>query len=203
MATDAQGRQLSEDGYYYWDGANWQPVDPNAASGGGGSASSQQSQSSSQQSQSSGTDAQGRQLSPDGNYYWDGSNWQSVGVGGASATGTNGSGGSAQSAFAQAMSQAGYHIDANAIPDLSTLQSGISSALQWYQSLDHTLQAGIDAATKDPGEASIALSHAGVASGIDSLLQAFDQLQGSLGELLQAAQQALQTAQQGAGQSAN
>lgn len=26
MATDAQGRQLSEDGYYYWDGTAWQPV---------------------------------------------------------------------------------------------------------------------------------------------------------------------------------
>jgi hypothetical protein len=24
---DAQGRQLSEDGYWYWDGAEWQPVD--------------------------------------------------------------------------------------------------------------------------------------------------------------------------------
>ena len=27
MATDAQGRQLSDDGKYYWDGSNWQPVD--------------------------------------------------------------------------------------------------------------------------------------------------------------------------------
>jgi hypothetical protein len=26
MATDAQGRQLSDDGYYYWDGTAWQPV---------------------------------------------------------------------------------------------------------------------------------------------------------------------------------
>jgi hypothetical protein len=26
MATDAQGRQLSDDGNYYWDGQNWQPV---------------------------------------------------------------------------------------------------------------------------------------------------------------------------------
>jgi hypothetical protein len=69
MATDAQGRQLSDDGYYYWDGAAWQPVDQSAASGGDGSTSSQLSQN---------TDAQGRQLSPDGNYYWDGSNWQPV-----------------------------------------------------------------------------------------------------------------------------
>jgi hypothetical protein len=26
MATDAQGRTLSDDGYYYWDGTAWQPV---------------------------------------------------------------------------------------------------------------------------------------------------------------------------------
>jgi hypothetical protein len=65
MATDAQGRQLSEDGNYYWDGANWQLVD--AAAGGG-----------SQQSGAGSQDAQGRQLSEDGNYYWDGSNWQPV-----------------------------------------------------------------------------------------------------------------------------
>jgi len=197
MATDAQGRQLSDDGNYYWDGANWQPVDPNAASGGDGTASSQQSQAAG----TAGTDAQGRQLSPDGNYYWDGSNWQPVDAGGAA--GGDGTGSSEQSSFAQAMSQAGYSIDPSAVPDMATLQSGITSAEQWYQSLDPATQAGIDAATRDPGQASIALSQAGVAAGIDSLLQAFDQIQGSLGELLQASQQALQTAQQGSSQPSN
>jgi hypothetical protein len=52
MATDALGRPLSDDGYYYWDGANWQLVN---------------------------RDAQGHQLSDDGHYYWDGANWQPVG----------------------------------------------------------------------------------------------------------------------------
>lgn len=36
MATDAQGRQLSDDGHYYWDGTAWQLVDQqggNAAAG--------------------------------------------------------------------------------------------------------------------------------------------------------------------------
>jgi hypothetical protein len=32
MATDAQGRQLSDDGFYYWDGAAWQLVDQAAGS---------------------------------------------------------------------------------------------------------------------------------------------------------------------------
>jgi hypothetical protein len=74
MATDAQGRQLSDDGYYYWDGANWQPVTESGA----GTTSSEQYTA---------TDAQGRQLSEDGNYYWDGANWQLV-----SASGGNGAG---------------------------------------------------------------------------------------------------------------
>jgi hypothetical protein len=64
MATDAQGRMLSDDGNYYWDGDNWQLVDTGAGTG------LQQSQT--------GQDAQGRLLSADGNYYWDGSNWQLV-----------------------------------------------------------------------------------------------------------------------------
>lgn len=36
MATDAQGRLLSDDGYYYWDGSNWQ-VAASAAGPGGSS----------------------------------------------------------------------------------------------------------------------------------------------------------------------
>jgi hypothetical protein len=180
MATDAQGRQLSDDGYYYWDGSAWQPVDQSGASGGASSGSSQQSQN---------VDAQGRQLSGDGQYYWDGSNWQPV-----DASGGGGGGGGAQQ-FAQAMAQAGYNIDASGLPDLSTLQSGVDYALQLYQSLDSTSQSVIDTITTDPGEAAIGLAQAGI-TGIDALLQAFDQIQGSIGDLLQAAQQALHSAQQ-------
>jgi hypothetical protein len=140
------------------------------------------------------TDAQGRQLSDDGNYYWDGSNWQPANQ--SAASGAEASGASQQAQFAQAMAQAGYNIDASALPDLGTLQTGISSALQLYQGLDPSTQGIIEAATADPGEASVGLSETGAVSGIDPLLQAFDQVQGSLGDLLQASQQALQTAQQ-------
>jgi hypothetical protein len=69
MATDAQGRLLSDDGNYYWDGSDWQLV---SASGGDGATSSQSPQVTPR------TDAQGRQLSEDGNYFWDGSDWQLV-----------------------------------------------------------------------------------------------------------------------------
>jgi hypothetical protein len=65
MATDAQGRLLSEDGNYYWDGSNWQLVDTTAGTG-------------LQQSEAGSQDAHGRLLSEDGNYYLDGSNWQLV-----------------------------------------------------------------------------------------------------------------------------
>lgn len=187
MATDAQGRQLSDDGNYYWDGSNWQLVDQSAASGGADSSSS-----SSQQSQN--VDSQGRQLSDDGNYYWDGSNWQLVDQSGGS--GGSGAAGGGGSSFAQAMSQAGYNIDASAVPDVGAAQSGISTLMQMYQSLDSTTQSIIDTLTEDPGEAAIGLSQSGAVSGIDSLLQAFDQVQGSLGDLLNASQQALQSAQQ-------
>jgi len=79
MATDAQGRLLSDDGNYYWDGSDWQLV---SASGGDGATSSQSPQVTPR------TDAQGRQLSEDGNYYWDGSNWQQVDTGSGQADGS-------------------------------------------------------------------------------------------------------------------
>lgn len=41
MATDEQGRQLSDDGNYYWDGSDWQPVQ-GAGSGGQDAASGSQ-----------------------------------------------------------------------------------------------------------------------------------------------------------------
>lgn len=58
-----EGAQLSEDGKYWWDGADWQPV-PGDESGGS---------------------TEVGQLSEDGQWKWDGSEWQPVdgGAGGA------------------------------------------------------------------------------------------------------------------------
>lgn len=78
MATDAQGRLLSDDGIYYWDGTDWQLVDTTAG------AESQQSGSG-----AGSQDAQGRLLSDDGNYYWDGSSWQLVDTQDQSASGSD------------------------------------------------------------------------------------------------------------------
>jgi hypothetical protein len=51
-----EGAQLSEDGQYWWDGADWQPVQSGDGSGG----------------MEYGTQ------SDDGQYWWDGSDWQPV-----------------------------------------------------------------------------------------------------------------------------
>jgi hypothetical protein len=51
-AAVPEGAQLSEDGSYWWDGSDWQPVPQGPDEG---------------------------QLSEDGYYQWDGSDWQPVG----------------------------------------------------------------------------------------------------------------------------
>lgn len=184
MATDAQGRLLSDDGIYYWDGTDWQLVDQAA-----GADSSAQSQ-----------DAQGRVLSDDGNYFWDGTDWRLVDKSGTGAsTGAHAGAGSSdwKQQFVQAMARAGYQIDVSAVPELNDLQSGLAAALQFYGSLDHTTRSVIEHVTSDPGEqASIGLAETWIVTGIDSLLHAFDHVEGSLGDLLDAAQQALETVQQ-------
>lgn len=51
------GAQLSDDGNYWWDGAEWQPVQSGEGSDGG---------------------LEYGARSEDGNYWWDGSEWQPV-----------------------------------------------------------------------------------------------------------------------------
>ena len=63
MTEASAGVQYSEDGQYWWDGADWQPVDT------GGSDSGTDSTS---------TDSGEKQYSEDGQYWWDGSDWQPV-----------------------------------------------------------------------------------------------------------------------------
>lgn len=178
MTTDAQGRLLSEDGFYYWDGTAWQLADQSAAAG-------------SQQPQAQTHDAQGRLLSEDGIYFWDGSAWQLVNPSGAAGSQQS----SPRARFAEAMTRAGFQIEASAVPDLAQLQPGLDAALQFYWSLDETTRAIVDDYTTEPGRACIGLFQTGIVTGIESLLQAFDQIQGSLGALLWAAEQALRSVQ--------
>lgn len=59
MTEASAGVQYSEDGQYWWDGTDWQPVD----TGGTDSTSS---------------DSGERQYSEDGQYWWDGTDWRPV-----------------------------------------------------------------------------------------------------------------------------
>ena len=61
--------QRSPDGHYWWDGAQWQPVDQS------GAAASSAAPASASASSPIPADAQ---RSPDGQYWWDGSEWQPV-----------------------------------------------------------------------------------------------------------------------------
>jgi hypothetical protein len=61
--TAPAGAQVSDDGNYWWDGSDWQPV-----SGGGVATDS---------GSGDGGAAQG-QLSDDGNYRWNGTDWEPV-----------------------------------------------------------------------------------------------------------------------------
>ncbi len=63
-AADQSGRQLSEDGHWWWDGTDWKAVDGQQA------AAAETTQDSGQPEV---------HLSPDGQYQWDGSQWLPVG----------------------------------------------------------------------------------------------------------------------------
>lgn len=63
-AGDQSGRQLSEDGQWWWDGTDWQPVDGQQPADTAAAADTAQPET---------------QLSPDGQWQWDGSQWLPVG----------------------------------------------------------------------------------------------------------------------------
>lgn len=81
MTDVPQDAPRSEDGQWWWDGSQWQPV--GAATGSGAAAASAAASSgaapasSSDPAQTPATPASG-QLSDDGQWQWDGSQWQPV-----------------------------------------------------------------------------------------------------------------------------
>jgi hypothetical protein len=66
MTEASAGVQYSEDGQFWWDGTDWQPVD----TGDAGSGSDAGSDSTSDSSE--------RVFSEDGQFWWDGTDWQPV-----------------------------------------------------------------------------------------------------------------------------
>jgi hypothetical protein len=162
------GAQLSEDGKYWWDGADWQPVpeDGNDNSNDGGS-------------------AEVGQLSEDGQWKWDGSQWQPV----TDADGNdsaNGDGGG----LAEALAAQGIEISADAA-DAGYLQQMHEHLSNFYAGLDEKGQAIVDSLAKNGADTILADPEVGLVAEGDPLIAAFAANDKTLGESLEATGQAL------------
>jgi hypothetical protein len=163
--TVPDGAQLSEDGKYWWDGTDWQPVPED----GGGS-------------------TEVGQLSDDGQWKWDGSQWQPVdGEGGDG--GAGGSGGLAEALSAQGLQIAPEAADADYIKQVH------DHVAAWYGGLDTESQAIVDALSKQGADTLLADPEVGVVAQDDPLIAAFAGTDKTLGESLEATSQALDQAQ--------
>jgi hypothetical protein len=153
------GAQLSEDGKYWWDGSDWQPVPED----GGG--------------------AQEGQLSEDGQWKWDGSQWQPVDDAEGGGDGLH-----------QALTDQGFEI-AEENADTGYIQGMFDHLNDWYNGLGDDDKAIFDALSKQGGDAILADPEVGVVNEGDPLIEAFAGTDKTLGESLEATGQALEQAQ--------
>jgi len=156
--TVPEGAQLSDDGKYWWDGTDWQPVP----------------EGDTQQ-------AEVGALSDDGQWQWDGSQWQPAGGGGA-----GGGGG-----LADALAQQGIAIDANAA-DAGYVQQVAEHVNSWYEGLDENSRAIVDALSRQGADTLLGDPEVGVVSEGDPLITAFAGTSMTLQESLMATNQALE-----------
>ena len=181
--TVPDGAQLSEDGKYWWDGADWQPV------------STEDSKDSSTPGNTGGnTDGGGEQStevgqrSEDGQWQWDGSQWQPA-EGSASADG--GDGAAAGGDLAAALAGQGIPIAADAA-DAGYIQQVAEHLSNWYGGLDENSRAIVDALSQQGADALLADPEVGVVNEGDPLVTAFSSNNMTLNESLQATNQALE-----------
>jgi hypothetical protein len=167
--TVPDGAQLSEDGKYWWDGADWQPVPTDSADGStpGGEGSTEVGQ-----------------RSEDGQWQWDGSQWQP-------ADGADGAGGEAGGDLAAALAQQGIPIAADAA-DAGYIQQIAEHLNNWYGGLDENSRAIVDALSQQGADALLADPEVGVVQEGDPLVTAFSGNTMTLNESLQATNQALE-----------
>jgi hypothetical protein len=181
--TVPDGAQRSEDGKYWWDGADWQPVTEeskdNSTAGSG------------EQSADVG------QLSEDGQWKWDGSQWQPVeaGAAGAEGAGAGAAGGDDGAAaggdLAAALAGQGIAIAPEAA-DAGYIQQVAEHLNNWYTALDENSRAIVDALSKQGADALLADPEVGVVTEGDPLVTAFSGNTMTLNESLQATNQALE-----------
>ncbi|TDV40387.1 hypothetical protein [Actinophytocola oryzae] len=155
--TVPDGAQLSEDGKYWWDGSDWQPVPED----GGGS-------------------TEVGQLSEDGKWKWDGSQWQP-----ADEEGGDG--------LHEALSSQGIDI-APENADAGYVQQMYDHLSDWYDSLDDVSKAVVDALSQEGADTLLADPTVGVVNADDPLVTAFAATDKTLGESLQATGEALEQA---------
>jgi hypothetical protein len=182
--TVPDGAQLSEDGKYWWDGADWQPV-PEGHGRDRDTAGGEQS-------------TQVGQLSDDGQWKWDGSEWQPVTDtsgdpndpnSGGTHGGTEGSAGGGDLASALAQQDipiAAEHADAGYIQQMAQHLD------TWYTGLDENSRAIVDALSKMGADQLLADPEVGVVQEGDPLVTAFASNDKTLHESLQATNQALE-----------
>jgi hypothetical protein len=168
--TVPDGAQLSEDGKFWWDGGDWQPVPQ------GGEQSTQVGQ-----------------LSEDGNWKWDGSDWQPADAGGQDHAGghagghADGQGGD----LAAALADKGIQLSPEAV-DASYIQQVAQHVDSWYGGLDENSKAIVDALSQQGADTLLADPEVGVVAEGDPLITAFAGTNMTLNESLQATNQALE-----------
>lgn len=160
------GAQLSEDGKYWWDGSDWQPVPEDTGGGDGGG-------------------AEEGQLSEDGQWKWDGSQWQPVD----GADGGDGGDGLHEALTSQGFEIAAEHADAGYVQEM------YEHLNNWYSSLDDTSKAVVDALSQEGADTLLADPEVGVVNEGDPLVEAFAGTDKTLGESLEATGQALEQVQ--------
>jgi hypothetical protein len=133
---------------------------------------------------------EGAQLSEDGNYWWDGAEWQSVPSGDAGGGGGGGGGGGD---LAGALAAQGIPIAAEAA-EAGYVQQMTEHVGGWYGGLDGTDQAIVDALSAEGCDGVLADPEVGVVSEGDPLITAFAANDMTLGQSLQATNQALEQA---------
>jgi hypothetical protein len=162
--TVPQGAQLSEDGRFWWDGADWQPVPDGDGEPAG---------------------AETGQLSEDGQWQWDGSQWQPAGDQAGAQAGGDGAG------LAAALASNGIAISADAA-DADYLRQMTDHVNGWYGGLDDTSRTIVDSLTSQGLDQLLADPEVGVVNEGDPLIEAFAANTMTLGESLQATSQALE-----------
>lgn len=85
---------------------------------------------------------QGAQISDDGNWWWDGSQWQPMPQAGGDQTGPAGG---QQPAIHEALTSMGVSADASTVGDPQATAGVAATLAQWYGGLDSTSQAIVDA----------------------------------------------------------